>query len=239
MDSASGTQILSERVAPFGFNGSKLACSSPSRFAGLHVLHRLLAPRHPPCTLRSLAALRQVSKIEPITQLAKLSYPHHVFLTPNDADDPCVTICAYAVVQVLPRSSSQRTLGGGHRMVPGCDSGAPRVCVVSEKTTLSKGALLLSHTFGDLSRVLGPISENLLKFVGTPPASHPRPCPWRQPQDLHLSYRRKREYIIPIRKMSRGVGADFQNCFRCGALLDEDGLPESAQNSLAPVPCLI
>jgi len=39
--------------------------------------------------------------------LAKLSYPHHVFLTPNDADDPCVTICAYAVVQVLPHSSSQ------------------------------------------------------------------------------------------------------------------------------------
>ena len=34
--------------------GSKLACSSPGLIAACHVLHRLLAPRHPPYALSSL-----------------------------------------------------------------------------------------------------------------------------------------------------------------------------------------
>ena len=34
--------------------GSKLVCSSPKLFAACHVLHRLLAPRHPPYALSSL-----------------------------------------------------------------------------------------------------------------------------------------------------------------------------------------
>ena len=34
--------------------GSKLVCSSPRLIAACHVLHRLLAPRHPPCALSSL-----------------------------------------------------------------------------------------------------------------------------------------------------------------------------------------
>jgi hypothetical protein len=34
--------------------GSKLVCSSPRLIAAYHVLHRLLAPRHPPYTLGSL-----------------------------------------------------------------------------------------------------------------------------------------------------------------------------------------
>ena len=34
--------------------GSKLACSSPRLIAACHVLHRLLAPRHPPYALSSL-----------------------------------------------------------------------------------------------------------------------------------------------------------------------------------------
>ena len=35
-------------------DGSKVACTSPSLFAACHVLHRLHAPRHPPCALSSL-----------------------------------------------------------------------------------------------------------------------------------------------------------------------------------------
>ena len=35
-------------------HGSSLASSSPWLFAGSRVLHRLLAPRHPPCALCSL-----------------------------------------------------------------------------------------------------------------------------------------------------------------------------------------
>ena len=34
--------------------GSRLVCSSPRLFAACHVLHRLLAPRHPPHALSSL-----------------------------------------------------------------------------------------------------------------------------------------------------------------------------------------
>ena len=34
-----------------------LASSFPGLFAGCHVLHHLLAPRHPPCTLGSLTAV--------------------------------------------------------------------------------------------------------------------------------------------------------------------------------------
>src|SRR5947209_3846507 len=35
-------------------SGSKPACGSPKLIAANHVLHRLLAPRHPPCALSSL-----------------------------------------------------------------------------------------------------------------------------------------------------------------------------------------
>jgi hypothetical protein len=46
-------------MTPVGFPhseipGSKLVCSSPRLIAAYHVLHRLLAPRHPPCALSSL-----------------------------------------------------------------------------------------------------------------------------------------------------------------------------------------
>jgi hypothetical protein len=37
--------------------GSKPACGSPRLFAACHVLLRLSAPRHPPCTLSSLTNL--------------------------------------------------------------------------------------------------------------------------------------------------------------------------------------
>ena len=46
-------------MTPAGFphsdiHGSTLESSSPWLFAGFHVLHRLLVPRHPPCALCSL-----------------------------------------------------------------------------------------------------------------------------------------------------------------------------------------
>jgi hypothetical protein len=46
-------------MTPAGFphsdiSGSKPVCGSPKLFAAYHVLHRLSAPRHPPCTLSSL-----------------------------------------------------------------------------------------------------------------------------------------------------------------------------------------
>ena len=38
--------------------GSTPACGSPRLIAAFHVLHRHLAPRHPPCALPSLISLR-------------------------------------------------------------------------------------------------------------------------------------------------------------------------------------
>ena len=50
------------RMNAYGFPhsdipGSKLAYSSPRHFVVRHVLHRLLAPRHPPCALNSLTTV--------------------------------------------------------------------------------------------------------------------------------------------------------------------------------------
>ena len=49
-------------MTPAGFphsdiHGSTLESSSPWLFAGFHVLHRLLVPRHPPCALCSLTCM--------------------------------------------------------------------------------------------------------------------------------------------------------------------------------------
>ena len=40
--------------------GSKTVCVSPRLIAAYHVLHRLLVPRHPPCTLSSLTGFSKV-----------------------------------------------------------------------------------------------------------------------------------------------------------------------------------
>ena len=42
-------------------SGSTVVCTSPELFAACHVLHRLLAPRHPPIALTSLTTKLVVS----------------------------------------------------------------------------------------------------------------------------------------------------------------------------------
>ena len=54
--------------------GSKPACGSPRLIAADHVLHRLLAPRHPPYALSSLTT--------------KLTQPSRMELTATDASRP-------------------------------------------------------------------------------------------------------------------------------------------------------
>jgi hypothetical protein len=46
--------------------GSKPACGSPRLIAAYRVLHRLSAPRHPPCTLSSLTKLESLLPANPI-----------------------------------------------------------------------------------------------------------------------------------------------------------------------------
>ena len=55
-------------MTPAGFPhsdtpGSKSVCDSPRLIAAYHVLHRLLVPRHPPCTLSSLTGLSKVLQL--------------------------------------------------------------------------------------------------------------------------------------------------------------------------------
>ena len=55
-------------MTPAGFPhsdipGSKSVCDSPRLIAAYHVLHRLLVPRHPPCTLSSLTGFSKVLQL--------------------------------------------------------------------------------------------------------------------------------------------------------------------------------
>ena len=44
--------------------GSKPVCGSPQLIAAYHVLHRLLAPRHPPCALSSLTIRTRTGPVD-------------------------------------------------------------------------------------------------------------------------------------------------------------------------------
>ena len=46
--------ITGQRLPDSGIFGSQSGCDYPKLIAASHALHRLLAPRHPPCTLSSL-----------------------------------------------------------------------------------------------------------------------------------------------------------------------------------------
>jgi hypothetical protein len=55
-------------MTPDGFphseiSGSQVVCASPELIAAYHVLHRLLAPRHPPCALSSLTGKTRLSLV--------------------------------------------------------------------------------------------------------------------------------------------------------------------------------
>ena len=55
MDSSAGHRDIARgRLPDSGISGSTPACGSPKLIAANHALHRLLAPRHPPCALSSL-----------------------------------------------------------------------------------------------------------------------------------------------------------------------------------------
>ena len=50
--------ITGQRLPDSGIFGSKSGCNYPKLIAASHALHRLLAPRHPPCTLSSLTTIK-------------------------------------------------------------------------------------------------------------------------------------------------------------------------------------
>src|SRR5215510_12181923 len=59
-------RVTSKKLAGFPhseISGSRDVCSSPELIAACHVLHRLHAPRHPPCALSSLTIKFAQSKL--------------------------------------------------------------------------------------------------------------------------------------------------------------------------------
>src|SRR5215467_1977260 len=75
-------------MTPAGFPhsdipGSKTVCVSPRLIAAYHVLHRLLVPRHPPCTLSSLTGFSKVLQL-------------------------CIPSVSYSIVNERPRRGASR-----------------------------------------------------------------------------------------------------------------------------------
>ena len=73
----------SDWLKPAGFphseiQGSRVVCTSPWLIAAYHVLHRLHAPRHPPCALSSLTIKFAHRKLD----------QHIVSLTPSSSRMP-------------------------------------------------------------------------------------------------------------------------------------------------------
>jgi hypothetical protein len=66
--------ITHGRLPDSEISGLTLVSSSPELFAAVHVLRRLLAPRHPPRALRSLTvSLRHASSALPSSRMRRLS----------------------------------------------------------------------------------------------------------------------------------------------------------------------
>jgi hypothetical protein len=62
-------------VTPVGLphseiRGSTVACTSPRLIAACHVLHRLSAPRHPPCALTTLGQIQFFNQSRPTSKYA-------------------------------------------------------------------------------------------------------------------------------------------------------------------------
>ena len=68
-------------------SGSRVVCTSPELIAAYHVLHRLHAPRHPPCALSSLTIKFAHRKLDQHIVLlltpSPLKYLNHLWMTPG------------------------------------------------------------------------------------------------------------------------------------------------------------
>src|SRR5262249_36346915 len=92
-------------LEPVGFphseiSGSLAVCASPKLIAAYHVLHRLHAPRHPPCALSSLT----------------IKFAHHKLgqhidsLTPSSSRNPKISEEIYKIGK-LPIRLSKSIIG--------------------------------------------------------------------------------------------------------------------------------
>jgi hypothetical protein len=106
-------------VHPAGFPhsdipGSKPACGSPRLFAACHVLHRLLAPRHPPYALSSLI-IKLTQYVVCQGALKRLRIPDSPRWLYRDfplTRTPCFLQLHYSVVRFLGAGTVDSALAG-------------------------------------------------------------------------------------------------------------------------------
>ena len=97
---------MTPRTLPHsGIPGSTPADGSPRLFAANHALHRLLAPRHPPCALRSAAPAPSRARHTP--DLAQYVLP-----------DSLHTLCTCSGTGPQPGSHASRLLGPRGTAIP-------------------------------------------------------------------------------------------------------------------------
>ena len=91
-------------------SGSVLTSSSPERFVGRHVLHRLCVPRYPPLALCSLTLLHSLDCLEEIFDVFDCSKSSRI---------PAI-FCCYAVFKVhtgySPAFSTFSAVGGAEEL---------------------------------------------------------------------------------------------------------------------------
>src|SRR6267143_5505933 len=112
-------------MTPAGFPhsdipGSKTVCVSPRLIAAYHVLHRLLVPRHPPCTLSSLTGFSKVLQL-------------------------CIPSVSYSIVnerprRVAPRGTVRTNREPAQRSFVSTRSGARRLSILVEIAGLEPAA---------------------------------------------------------------------------------------------------
>ncbi len=97
-------------MTPAGFShseipGSKPVCGSPRLIAAGHVLHRLSAPRHPPCTLRSLTIVKSCTLETSTLRFRCTAYPRYRPI--GRARDGADCLNPYPFLDSLPFSTSR------------------------------------------------------------------------------------------------------------------------------------
>jgi hypothetical protein len=132
-------------MTPAGFPhsdipGSKTVCVSPRLFAAYHVLHRLLAPRHPPCTLSSLTGFSKVL----LLCLPSVSY--------SVVNERCATLSSRGAARSGSRRSRYRRTDPAS-LDSGGDSGARTRSLRLAKPALSQLSYIPVRTGG---RVAAP-----------------------------------------------------------------------------------
>src|SRR6185503_15443359 len=90
-------------------SGSRVVCTSPELIAAYHVLHRLHAPRHPPCALSSLTIKFAHRKLDQHIVLLLILTPSLLEYPKSSLDDSRYPEDIFYLLGILPIRLSKST----------------------------------------------------------------------------------------------------------------------------------